>query len=136
MVDQNIGGYTAKNGEFVIFITLEKGDDFAGALMAYEDELLDATTMKWFTKSPRTVRSPEVQKLKDPTNWTFRLFAKKSDDEGSDFYYLGEVSPVQETIRELKKATQDGKKRSVVEMHLKLHDPIENSIYRYLTLAE
>lgn len=136
MVDQNIGGYTAKDGEFVIFVTLEKGEAFSGALMAYEDELLDASTMKWFTKSPRTLKSPEVQKLKDPSNWTYRLFAKKSDDEGSDFYYLGEVSPVQETIKEIKKATQEGKQKNVVTMDLKLQQPIENSLYRYLTLKE
>lgn len=136
MVDQNIGGYTAKDGEFVIFVTLEKGEAFSGALMAYEDELLDSSTMKWFTKSPRTMKSPEVQKLKDPSNWTYRLFAKKSDDEGSDFYYLGEVSPVQESIDEIKKATQEGKKKKVVTMDLKLNEPIENSLYRYLTLKE
>ncbi|WP_423190412.1 DUF3427 domain-containing protein [Alkalibacterium sp. f15] len=136
MVDQNIGGYTAKNGEFIIFVTLEKGENFAGALMAYEDELLDSTTLKWFTKSPRTLKSPEVEKLKNPKSWTFRLFAKKSDDEGSDFYYLGEVNPVQETINELKKATREGKKKNVVEMLLKLDNPIENSLYRYLTLVE
>ena len=136
MVDQNIGGYTAKDGEFVIFVTLEKGEAFSGALMAYEDELLDASTMKWFTKSPRTLKSPEVKKLKEPSNWTYRLFAKKSDDEGSDFYYLGEVSPVQDTIEEIKKMTQKGKKKSVVTMDLKLKQPIENSLYRYLTLEE
>ncbi|MER2063978.1 MAG: DUF3427 domain-containing protein, partial [Alkalibacterium sp.] len=134
--DQNIGGYTAKDGEFVIFVTLEKGEAFSGALMAYEDEILDSSTMKWFTKSPRTLKSPEVLKLKDPSNWTFHLFAKKSDDEGSDFYYLGEVSPVQETIEEIKKATQEGEQKKVVTMDLKLHDPIENSLYRYLTLKE
>ncbi|MFO8069413.1 MAG: DUF3427 domain-containing protein, partial [Alkalibacterium sp.] len=136
LVDQNIGGYTAKNGEFVIFVTLEKGEDFAGSQMAYEDELLDSTTMKWFTKAPRTLKSPEVEKLKNPKDWIFRLFVKKSDDEGSDFYYLGEVTPVQETINELKKATKEGKKKNVVEMLLKLDDPIENSLFRYLTLKE
>ena len=136
MVDQNIGGYTAKNGVFVIFVTLEKGENFSGALMAYEDELLDASTMKWFTKSPRTLRSPEIEKLKSPSIWTYHLFVKKSDDEGSDFYYLGEVLPIQNTIEEIKKTTQEGKKKNVVTLHLKLEKPIENSLYRYLTLKE
>lgn len=136
MVDQNIGGYTAKDGEFVIFVTLEKGETFAGALMAYEDELLDSSTMKWFTKSPRTLKSPEVEKLKDPLNWTYRLFVKKSDDEGSDFYYLGKVEPVQSSLKEIKKHTQEGKEKSVVTLDLKLKQPIENSLYRYLILKE
>lgn len=135
MVDQNIGGYTAKNGEFVIFITLEKGEEFSGALMAYEDELIDSTTLKWFTKSPRTLNSPEVKKLQDPTNWNFKVFAKKSDDEGTDFYYLGECKPVLESIIELEKPIQDGTKKSVVEMLLKFDEPLENSLYQYLTLS-
>lgn len=136
MVDQNIGGYTAKDGEFVIFITLEKGDDFEGAQMAYEDELLDNSTLKWFTKSPRTMNSPEIEKLKNPSEWTTRVFMKKSDDEGTDFYYLGEVKPVQETIKEMKKPIKDGTERSVVEMELKFTQPIESNLYRYLTLNE
>ncbi|MCC5893917.1 MAG: DEAD/DEAH box helicase [Alkalibacterium sp.] len=136
MVDQNIGGYTAKNGEFVIFITLQKGEDFTGALMAYEDELIDSTTLKWFTKSPRTLNSPEVKKLQDPKNWAFRVFAKKSDDEGTDFYYLGKCSPVLDTIEELEKPIQDGTKKSVVEMLLKFEEPIENSLFHYLTLND
>ncbi|TVP89888.1 DUF3427 domain-containing protein [Alkalibacterium sp.] len=136
MVDQNIGGYTAKDGEFVIFITLEKGDDFEGAQMAYEDELLDSSTLKWFTKSPRTMSSPEIEKLKNPSDWITRVFVKKSDDEGTDFYYLGEVKPVQKTIKELKKPIKDGTERSVVEMELKFTRPIESNLYRYLTLNE
>ncbi|SFC49960.1 PLD-like domain-containing protein [Alkalibacterium subtropicum] len=136
MVDQNIGGYTANDGEFVIFVTLEKGASFTGALMAYEDELLDSSTMKWFTKSPRTLKSPEVEKLKDPSNWTYRLFVKKSDDEGSDFYYLGVVEPIQSSLQEIKKYTQEGKEKSVVTMDLKLQQPIENSLYRYLLLKK
>ncbi len=136
MVDQNIGGYTAKDGEFVIFITLEKGEEFSGALMAYEDELMDSSTLKWFTKSPRTLNSPEVKKLQDPGNWTYRVFAKKSDDEGTDFYYLGECTPVQDSIEGLNKPIQDGTKKSVVEMLLKFDEPIENSLFQYLTVLE
>lgn len=136
MVDQNIGGYTAKDGEFVIFITLEKGENFSGALMAYEDELIDSTTLKWFTKSPRTINSPEVKKLQDPDSWTIRIFAKKSDDEGSDFYYLGKCKPILETIKESEKPIQDGSKKSVVDMLLKFEKPIENSLFQYLTLID
>jgi len=133
MVDQNIGGYTARDGEFVVFVTIDKGENFAGAQMAYEDELLDHSTMTWFTKSPRNLNSPEVKRLKEADKWTIRLFAKKSDDEGSDFYYLGDVKPIQDTIRQVEKPIQDGSKRSVVEMKLKFDEPIEIPLYRYLT---
>ncbi len=136
LVDQNIGGYTSSNGEFVIFVTLKKGEIFSGAQMAYEDELLDTSTMKWFTKAPRTLKSPEVNKLMHPEDWKIRVFAKKSDNEGTEFYYLGDVKPVKETIIELEKPTQDGGMRKVVEMLLKFSEPIEISLYRYLEAGQ
>ena len=136
MVDQNIGGYTASKGEFVIFVTLKKGENFSGAQMAYEDELLDASTMKWFTKAPRTMNSPEVQKLVQPEEWTIRVFAKKSDNEGTEFYYLGEVIPVKDSIIELEKPVQNGGKKKVVEMNLKFLTPIDVNLYRYLEAGQ
>ena len=104
--------------------------------MSYADELVDNETMHWFTKSPRTLSSPEVKKLQDPDSWTFRVFVKKSDDEGTDFYYLGEVIPVQDTIRQVEKPLQDGRLKSVVEMMLKFKTPIERTLFNYLTLNE
>lgn len=136
MVDQNVGGYTSSKNEFVIFITLKKGENFSGAQMAYEDELLDYSTMKWFTKSPRTMNSPEVQKLLQPEDWNIRVFAKKSDNEGTAFYYLGEVKPVKESIIELEKPNQNGDKKKVVEMFLKFSEPIDVNLYRYLEAGQ
>lgn len=132
MVDQNIGGYTYKDGKFIIFITLQKGEDFKGAQMAYEDELIDEATMRWFTKSPRTLASPEVKALQDPDNWTIHLFVKKSDDEGKEFYYLGEATPIQDTIKQLSKPTQEGKAQNVVEMDLRLAEAVDTKLFKYL----
>ncbi len=136
MVDQNIGGYTASKGEFVIFVTLKKGENFSGAQTAYQDELLDTSTMKWFTKAPRTMNSPEVQKLMHPDDWNVRIFAKKSDNEGTDFYYLGEVIPLKESIVELEKSVQNGGKKKVVEMLLKFITPMDSNLYRYLEAGQ
>lgn len=132
MINQNIGGYTDFKDQFVIFVTLEKGEDFAGAQMAYEDELLDASTMKWFTKAPRTLNSPEVIKLKKSDDYDIHVFVKKSDDEGSDFYYLGEVKPNLDSITQMEKPDSKGKMKKVVEMQLKFLKPIETKLYRYL----
>ena len=136
MVDQNVGGYTSSKDEFVIFVTLKKGENFLGAQMAYEDELIDYSTMKWFTKSPRTLSSPEVQKLMEAEKWHIRVFAKKSDNEGTEFYYLGEVKPIQDSIIELEKPLQNGEKKKVVEMFLKFLDPVDMNLYRYLEAGQ
>ena len=134
MVEQNIGGYTYKEEykKFVIFVTLEKGDDFKGSLVAYEDELLDQQTMKYFTKAPRTINSKEVKIFQDATDWDIHMFIKKSDDEGSDFYYLGEVEPLVDTITQKEKIVDGGKKLNVVQLNLHYKQAIENKLYKYL----
>ncbi|WP_368250455.1 DEAD/DEAH box helicase [Enterococcus sp. 2201sp1_2201st1_B8_2201SCRN_220225] len=132
MVDQNIGGYTYKDGKFVIFMTLEKGENFKGARMAYEDTIIDPQHILYYTKSPRTINSPEVKILLEPTDWEIYMFIKKSDDEGTDFYFMGTVNPIRETIHELMKPTQDGTRRSVVEAEFLLEHPLDSKFYRYL----
>lgn len=132
MVDQNIGGYTYKDGKFVIFMTLEKGENFKGARMAYEDTIIDPQHILYYTKSPRTINSPEVKILLKPADWEIYMFIKKSDDEGTDFYFMGTVNPIRETIHELMKPTQDGTKRSVVEAEFLLEHPLDSKFYRYL----
>ena len=133
-IAQNIGGYIRKDNEFPIFITLEKGEAFSGAMMAYEDELLSTNLLKWYTKAPRNMRSPEVKAILnyDNADLNMHIFIKKSDDEGTDFYYLGEVEPLLDSIKELHKPTNDGKTKSVVEMHLKFIEAIDYKLYKYL----
>lgn len=134
MIEQNIGGYTYKeeSKKFVIFVTLEKGEDFKGALVAYEDELIDQHTMKYFTKAPRTINSPEVKILQNYQEWEIYMFMQKSDDEGRDFYYLGQVEPILNTIKQEEKRIETGKKLSVVKLMLHFKTTIENKLFNYL----
>lgn len=136
MVDQNIGGYTYKDGKFVIFMRVHKGDNFTGAQMVYEDAILDTKRILYYTKAPRSITSPESKILLNPEGWQFYMFAQKNNDEGTDFYYLGQVSPVFETITEHMKPTQDGSKRSVVSAEFRLEEALEGKFYRYLVGGE
>lgn len=138
VVNQNIGGYTYNEENFVIFVTLDKGEDFQGALVAYEDQFLSRDRMHWFTKSPRTLNSPEVQLMKNHSrDYNFYLFAKKSNDEDSgSSYYLGQVKPVVETITETTREASNDKTQSVVHMDLVLKEPVDYRLYNYLTSFE
>lgn len=135
LVDQNIGGYTYNRElkQFVIFVTLHKGAAFRGAQVAYEDQLLDVETMHWFTKSSRTRRSPEVKLMLEEEGWTFHLFVKKSQDEGKQSYYLGEVTPDKATITETKKPAQDATEKAIVHLNLKLKTALPYDLFRYFT---
>lgn len=132
MIDQNIGGYTYKNGKFVIFMKIEKGEDFKGAQMAYEDAILDSERILYYTRSPRNMNSPETKILLEPLDWEFYIFVQKSDDEGIDYYYLGKVFPIHDTIHELMKPIKGGAKRSVVECEFLLKNPLNHKFYQYL----
>ncbi|MGX7060023.1 DUF3427 domain-containing protein [Vagococcus humatus] len=134
MVDQNIGGYTYQGQEFVIFVTLEKGEDFKGSLVHYEDAILDPQTILWFTKAPRTLESPEVRFLKEHGQTAnIHFFVKKKDDHGIDFYYLGKVKPKLDTIQQVTRKTIEGKQRSLVKMKLHLEKAINHQLYHFLT---
>lgn len=134
--EQGIGGYTYSNHHFAIFVTLDKGKDFKGSLISYEDEFLDEKRFRWFTKAPRTIESKEVKVLMNNEDWIVHLFVKrrynKTDNE-TDFYYLGEVLPKHETIKQVQKTTSDNKKKNVVEMEFDLVQSVEPNIYKFLT---
>lgn len=110
-----------------IFVTYRKAEHVS-ASTAYEDELIDRSTMLWFTRSRRTLRSAEVQSIVSEEVRPY-LFAKKDDADGKDFYFLGEAKPsdwVETTMPD-----EEGKRLSVVRMHLHLEEPIEAAVFDY-----
>ena len=111
-----------------IFVTYHKDDEVSESTQ-YGDELLDHSTLRWFTRSRRTLQSAEVRAIVNQ-DVPLHLFVKKDDAEGLDFYYLGQAesrSPLQETM-----PGKDGAPLDVVTMNLHLEAPINESLYDYL----
>jgi len=100
----------------------------------YEDELLNETTLKWFSKNKRTLESPDVKTIiNSPENGLdLKLFIIKDDAEGGDFYYLGDLTIVPSTVEELVRPLESGNE-SIVTMNFKLDNPIPDTLYRYIT---
>lgn len=110
-----------------IFITHHKSADIS-ASTAYEDKLLNRSTMRWYTRSRRTLLSKEVAAIVG-NEITSYVFAKKDDAEGADFYFLGSArasDAEQTTMR-----SDEGSSLSVVRMLLNFADPIDRSVYDY-----
>jgi len=82
-------GYKIKNGTCPIFVTYEKKDDIASSTK-YEDVFLANNLFSWMTRSRVSLDSDETQKLIHyrENGLKILLFIKKSDGEGSDFYYM------------------------------------------------
>jgi len=108
-----------------IFVTLHKTDDVS-ASTAYEDTLLDPHTLLWYTRSKRTLATPEVAAIVN-NQVDIHVFVKKDDAEGSGHYYLGRA-----TAHDAEQTTMaKGEPLPVVRMLLKFERPIDGGLYSY-----
>jgi hypothetical protein len=122
---QNVGGYVFDKlkTQCPIFVTYNKQD-----FHDYEDKLLSDRVLEYFSKRKRTLTSPEI--IQFQTNKTLRipLFIKKDDDEGTEFYYMGDITAVDDSYEQIRSA--DG--INLVKMRFLLKHAVSNSIMKYL----
>lgn len=110
-----------------IFVTYHKAEDVIASTQ-YEDQLIDTRTMTWFTRSRRTLDSAEVKAIVS-NSVQIHVFAKKDDNDGTDFFYLGSAratNPFQTTM-----VDKDNKPIPVVRMTLRFEDPIPQGLFDY-----
>lgn len=110
-----------------IFVTHDKSEDVS-ASTAYEDELLDRSTMRWYTKSKRTLDSTQ-EALIAANKVAIHVFAKKDDADGSGHFYFGEA--IARDAVETHMRGDDGATFSVVRMDLHFKEPIDQGVYDY-----
>jgi len=126
-------GYRIKNGSCPIFVTYKKREDIAKSTM-YDDYLYpDRRRFHWMTRNRVTLDSPEAQAIINAEKDRLRicLFVKKSDGESSDFYYLGDLTPV--AWKQLTIDDDQGNTLPVVTFDFALSDPVDDNLYAYLT---
>lgn len=114
-------------GVCAIFVTLEKSQEIS-ASTAYRDQLVDPQTMRWFTKSNRTLSSKDVVPIVG-NEVEIHVFVKKDDAEGGDHYYLGAAKAREAT--ETTMPGNDGNELPVVSMLLDLEAPISQGLFDY-----
>ena len=116
-------GYRVDEKETPIFITYQKQDKTKRNAV-YQNDLSDGERLRWYTRSPRHLNSPEVEKLLTTPKMKIHVFIKESDAWGKQFSYLGEAKIDKETVKE---ETIGVKKKSVVGMDLVLEKPLTES---------
>ena len=124
-------GYKVKHGTCPIFVTYHKDDDITETTQ-YQDGFLSNKVFHWYSRSNRSFKSKEVAEImqSNQTGLALHLFVKKEDGEGSDFYYLGPVSYLEDSATETR--MQDGK-TPVVTMNFELANEVSSTLYDYLT---
>ncbi|PFR28569.1 NgoFVII family restriction endonuclease [Bacillus cereus] len=126
-------GYKTKHHTCPIFITYHKKDEVESSVN-YGDEFLNPEVLKWYTRSNRTLQSPEVQPIieAEENNIDIHVFVKKDDGEGSDFYYLGKAMLDKKSVEQTEMEDKNGKELPVVTMNMVMENAVDNKVYSYI----
>jgi superfamily II DNA or RNA helicase/HKD family nuclease len=125
-------GYRIKYNTCPIFVTYEKKEDIAKSTQ-YEDQFIDNQIFSWMTRSKVSIESPESQQMihAQENGLKIYLFIKKSDGEGTDFYYMGKAVPIK--WRETVIHNDKGQELPIMNFKLKLEHCVRNDVYEYFT---
>ncbi|MCQ2070536.1 MAG: DEAD/DEAH box helicase [archaeon] len=133
IVAQNIGGYFAEKNLHVcpIFITYKKSEDINGSVK-YDDRFIDYETFNWMSKNKRSLSSPDVQEILNP-DCKLYLFIQKGDDDSSDFYYIGRVTPIEGSAVETTIKNDNGDNLPIVNIRFRIDQPVPEKLFDYFT---
>ncbi|KAA9131546.1 DEAD/DEAH box helicase [Marinihelvus fidelis] len=138
-VAQNVGGYiVSEDGtNCPIFVTYHKSEGISESTN-YEDYFINNLTFAWMSKSNRRLDSNDVLAIRNARDTGMRmpLFIKKSDDEGADFYFVGDLEALDDSFEQATISNDKGKLLPVVKVQFRLSDPVEDSLYDYFTHDE
>jgi hypothetical protein len=132
-VAQNVGGYIISSDKTncPIFVTYHKGENISNTTK-YADGFINKYEFEWMSKSNRTLKSPDVCTIYNyEQGLRLPLFIKKCNGESTDFYYMGDVTPIAGSIEQTTMPPDN--KVSVVKMRFYMNQPVDDSIYDYLT---
>lgn len=112
-----------------IFVTYNKSDEIDDSIK-YEDVFIDNETFSWMTRNGVRIDSKEPTTImaQKENNIRIQLFVKKSDGEGRDFYYVGEMEPLK---AEQQTMISEGKTLPVVNILFRLKTPVRQDIFSY-----
>jgi superfamily II DNA or RNA helicase/HKD family nuclease len=133
---QNVGGYIVSpdGSNCPVFSTYHKEDHIA-VTTKYEDRFVNPGHVVYMSKNRRTLSSPDVRAMLEHEQSGMRMpfFVKKNDDEGLDFYYLGELTAITDRFVDTTMPGDDGTEVSVVKMEYLLDRDVDYRLYKYLT---
>ena len=130
---QNIGGYfhDKETNTFPVFINYEKDPSISITTM-YEDRFVSDHELIAISKSKRTLSSPEIVNLANASLNGMRCFLfvrknKEDKDDGTEFYFLGEMHPTGQFNQFVMKGTTT----NAVEITYRLETPVRADLYDY-----
>jgi superfamily II DNA or RNA helicase/HKD family nuclease len=126
-ISSTVYGYRTNGGVTPCFVTYHKSDEIDSTIN-YNDHFVDPSTFAWESRSNRKVESNEIKGVINSNR--ILLFVKKEDGEGTDFYFMGDVSIIPDSIEQ---SFMSDSKLPVVHFKFHLEQPVIDSIYKYIT---
>jgi hypothetical protein len=131
-----VGGYILSNDKSncPIFVTYQKNEDISESIN-YGDEFQTPSRLTYMSKNRRTLKSPDVLAFQNQSTSGIRLplFVKKSDDEGKEFYFIGDLRVIENSFIAQSMKDDDGNDVSVVKMEFTTDVAVKQDLYTYLT---
>ncbi|SHO60207.1 DUF3427 domain-containing protein [Algoriphagus zhangzhouensis] len=126
-ISSTVYGYRTHGGITPCFVTYHKSDEIENTIN-YNDHFINPSTFAWESRSNRKLNSTEIRSVVNSTR--ILLFVKKEDGEGSDFYFMGDVSIIPNSIEQ---ALMPNSRIPVVHFKFHLEKPVIDSLYKYMT---
>lgn len=122
-------GYRVKYDTCPMFVTYNKQDDIS-ASTKYEDRFISPKVFSWMTRSRVNIFSKEVLEIQKAKVRKL-LFVKKSDGDGTSFYYMGDVTTEPEKCIQEQIEDDNGNKLPIVNIIYKMDKSVDERIYSY-----
>lgn len=126
-ISSTIYGYRTRDKVTPCFVTYHKSDDIEDTIK-YNDHFISPSIFAWESRSNRKLASSEIKDVINSKR--ILLFVKKEDAEGTDFYYMGDVSIIKDSIRQ---DVMPESKKPVVHFKFRLEVPVNDDLYNYIT---
>lgn len=126
-ISSTVYGYRTKHGVTPCFVTYKKSETI-GNTINYNDHFINQSTFAWESRSRRRIESNEIKDVINSNR--ILLFVKKEDWEGTDFYFMGDVSIIPDSIEQ---GYMPQSKHPVVHFKFQLQEPVISSLFHYIT---
>ena len=135
--DSTVYGYKIYRDQAPLFVTYRKLEDIS-LTTQYNDHFINQDEFAWESKAGRKLDSKDVVAIRDADKigLNVSLFIQKSNNEGADFYFMGNVDTVTGSLTQEYKVNDKNKNVPVVHMEFKLRNTVQDSLYIYLTGEE
>lgn len=131
--EATVYGYKISKETCPIFVNYHKEENIASSTK-FPEKFLNSKQFLWYSKPQRRLSNSTLAAIKNHNNkLRLPLFMKKHNGEGGDFYYMGDVKPIDDSFAETTIKNDSDKNVPVVKVILELKNPVESTIFKYIT---